>query len=29
MREMTIKIRLERLDTHEGITVEALLDSEQ
>ena len=24
---MTIKIRLERLDTHEGITVEALLDS--
>ena len=29
MREMMIKIRLERLDTHEGITVEALLDSEQ
>ena len=27
MREMTIKIRLERLDTQEGITVEALLDS--
>ena len=24
---MTIKIGLERLDTHEGITVEALLDS--
>ena len=29
MREVTIKIGLERLDTHEGITVEALLDSEQ
>ena len=27
MREMTIKIGLERLDTQEGITVEALLDS--
>ena len=27
MREVTIKIGLERLDTQEGITVEALLDS--
>ena len=27
MREVTVKIGLERLDTHEGITVEALLDS--
>ena len=27
LREVTIKIGLERLDTHEGITVEALLDS--
>ena len=27
LREVTIKIRLERLDTQEGITVEALLDS--
>ena len=27
MREMTVKIRLERVDTQEGITVEALLDS--
>jgi len=28
LREITIKIGLERLDTQEGITVEALLDSE-
>ena len=27
MREVIVKIRLERLDTQEGITVEALLDS--
>ena len=27
LREMTVKIGLERLDTQEGITVEALLDS--
>jgi len=27
LREVTIKIRLERLDMQEGITVEALLDS--
>ena len=27
MREVTVKIGLERLDTQEGITVEALLDS--
>ena len=27
MRKVTIRIRLERLDTQEGITVEALLDS--
>ena len=27
LREVTVKIGLERLDTHEGITVEALLDS--
>ena len=27
MREITIKIGLERLDIQEGITVEALLDS--
>ena len=27
LREVMIKIGLERLDTHEGITVEALLDS--
>ena len=27
LREVTIKIGLERLDTQEGITVEALLDS--
>ena len=27
MREVTIKIGLERLDTQEGITVKALLDS--
>jgi len=27
LREMMIKIGLERLDTQEGITVEALLDS--
>ena len=27
MREVTIKIGLERLDTQKGITVEALLDS--
>ena len=27
MREVTVKIRLERTDTQEGITVEALLDS--
>ena len=28
MREVTLKIGLERIDTQEGITVEALLDSE-
>ena len=28
LREVTIKIGLERLDTQEGVTVEALLDSE-
>ena len=27
LREVTIKIGLERIDTQEGITVEALLDS--
>ena len=27
LREVTVKIGLERLDTHEGITVETLLDS--
>ena len=27
MREVTVKIRLERIDIQEGITVEALLDS--
>ena len=27
LREVTVKIRLERLDTQEGIMVEALLDS--
>ena len=27
MREVTLKIGLERIDTQEGITVEALLDS--
>ena len=27
MREVTVKIRLERIDTQEGITVDALLDS--
>ena len=27
MREVTVKIGLERIDTQEGITVEALLDS--
>jgi len=26
LREVTVKIRLERIDTQEGITVEALLD---
>jgi len=28
LREVTVKIGLERIDTQEGITVEALLDSE-
>jgi len=27
LREVTVKIGLERLDTQEGVTVEALLDS--
>ena len=27
MREVTVKIGLERIDTQEGITVEVLLDS--
>ena len=27
VREVTVKIRLERIDTQEGVTVEALLDS--
>jgi len=27
LREVTVKIGLERIDTQEGITVEALLDS--
>ena len=27
LREVMVKIRLERIDIHEGITVEALLDS--
>ena len=27
LREVTVKIGLERVDTQEGITVEALLDS--
>jgi len=27
LREVTVKIRLERIDTQKGITVEALLDS--
>jgi len=27
LREITVKIRLERIDTQEGVTVEALLDS--
>ena len=27
LREVTLKIGLERIDTQEGITVEALLDS--
>jgi len=27
LREITVKIRLERIDTQEGIMVEALLDS--
>jgi len=27
LREVTVKIRLERINTQEGITVEALLDS--
>ena len=27
LREVTVKIRLERIDTQEGVTVEALLDS--
>ena len=27
MREMTVKIGLERVDTQEGVIVEALLDS--
>ena len=28
MREVTVKIRLERIDMQEGITVEVLLDNE-
>ena len=28
LRKMTVKIRLERIDTQEGITVKTLLDSE-
>ena len=28
LREVTVKISLERIDIQEGITVEALLDSE-
>ena len=28
LREVMVKIGLERIDTQEGITVEALLDSE-
>jgi len=28
LREVTVKIGLERIDTQEGITVEALLDSD-
>ena len=28
LREITVKIRLERIDTQKGVTVEALLDSE-
>jgi len=27
LREVTVKIGLERIDTQEGVTVEALLDS--
>ena len=27
LREVTVKIRLERIDTQEGITMEVLLDS--
>jgi len=27
LREVMVKIRLERIDTQEGVTVEALLDS--
>jgi len=27
LREVTVKIRLERIDTQEGITIEVLLDS--
>jgi len=27
LREVTVKVGLERIDTQEGITVEALLDS--
>jgi len=27
LREVTVKIKLERIDTQEGVTVEALLDS--
>jgi len=27
LREVTVKIRLERIDTQKGVTVEALLDS--
>lgn len=28
LREVTVKIRLEKIDMHEGVTVEALLNSE-
>ena len=27
LRKVTVKIGLERIDTHKGVTVEALLDS--